>query len=614
MKTFGASRSVLYPALAAMTAATLFCGGAFAQRRPAGQGALHLQTYALRGPQDSAAKLYLGLDRPGGQAPAPEDFDRVWVQVRTPAGVPVETNRYTDVPVSGGQATINLGDVPLLDVVSVRVQTTLPDSGRSAALEGMTAVTELAVNPASVVVPDFEGFGAQMNGYLYAAQNDPTKGTGNLPPQDVQDVEAKVIHLHPGLVRIFLSPADFLPQNQDLLDSVYRTAELAQKAGTGINITWWYIDQAPASKPAEQQQLMQQDMQEFASTLQDLIQNHGVTGIRQITIQNEVDSTKIKPELYEQYYRLLDQYLHSDGLRDHIQFVGGDLVINNQKLWFDYMAQHMGDVLDGWSVHIYWNYWDPAYMISRLNGILAIYNSLPAQERKPLSITEYGVRGVKTVDGNKIEVPDPYRNGKLVPVDPGMYLDASGNQIPISETNIAAFQQAWFNMIAVNDGFVDLSKWDLYQAQYDFGYQDNSLIGYLFNPEPGQDRWPLRPAYFMQWLMANTTGQHWRVLGCSGSSGAKLISPFVGPWGARTLFAMSTDGAASAVTVGNLGRGQNFRVLVWNAKGKGQISPAGWVNTGATGTLTIQIPAQGVVALTNRRIEPTLPIYGAAKR
>jgi hypothetical protein len=586
-------RNMLYLALAAM-----LCGGASAQRGWTWQEGLHLESYALRGPQDTSAKLYLGVESEGSQAPTPSQFEHVWVQVRTPDGRPVETNTYADVPLSSGLAVIDLGDIPLLDVVSVHALAPVGYTGRSANLEGRTAVTEFAVNPTNVVVPDFEGFGAQMNGYLYAAQNDPTKGTGNVPPQDVQDLEAKVISLHPGLVRIFLSPADYLPGNQNLLDSVYSTAELAQRAGADVNITWWYIDQAPASQPAEQQQLMQQDMQEFASTLQDLIQNHGVTAIRQITIQNEVDSTKITPQLYEQYYRLLDQYLREDDLRDHIQFIGGDLVINNQKVWLDYMAQNMGDVLDGWSVHIYWSYWDAAYMISRLDGILAIYNSLPPQERKPLSITEYGVRGVKAVNGQTIMVPDPYRDGKLVAFDPGMYLDSSGNQIPMSETNVAGFQQAWFNMVSLNDGFVGLSKWDMYQAQYDFGYQDYSLIGYLFNPEPGQDRWSLRPSYFMQWLMANTTGQHWKVLGYSGTSGAKLITPFAGPWGARTLFAMSTDGSAATVTVGNLRPGQQFHVFVWNGDGSGQVSDGGWINAGSTGVVSIQTPAGGFVALT----------------
>src|SRR5690348_2538854 len=337
--------------------------------------------------------------------------------------------------------------------------------------------------------------------------------------------------MHPGLVRIFLSPAAYQSGDQYLMDSTYKTVELAQKAGAEINVTWWFIERAPNNDPVIQQQLMQQDMQEFASTLQDLVTNHGITNLRQITIQNEVNTSWVTPQLYEQYYRLLDQYLRAAGIRNQIKFVGGDLVINNQQTWFDYMATHMGDVLDGWSVHIYWNYWDTAYMQSRLNGILAIYNSISPDERKPLSVTEYGVRGIKTLNGQKIMDADPYRGGALTATLAGYYQAPDGSITPVNETNIAAYEQAWFNMQSVNDGFVGMSKWDFYRAQYDFSYQDYSLIGYLFNVAPGQDRWPLRPAYNMEWLMANTTGQHWQVLGQSGGSGAKLITPVRGPDG-----------------------------------------------------------------------------------
>jgi hypothetical protein len=340
-------------------------------------------------------------------------------------------------------------------------------------------------------------------------------------------------------------------------------------------------------------------MQEFANTLIDLVQNHHLSAVKQITIQNEVNTSWVKPELYEQYYRLLDQKLKDAGIRNQIKFVGGDLVINNQQTWFNYMAASMGDVLDGWSSHIYWNYWDTAYMQSRLNGILAVYNNIPAAERKPLFITEYGVRGIKTLNGQPIMDVDPYRNGAQTATIAGYYQDANGNITPVNETNIVGFEQAWFNMLSVNDGFAGLSKWDFYRAQYDFTYQDHSLIGYLFNPAQGQDRWPLRPAYYMEWLMANTTGQHWQVLGYSGASGAKLITPFRGPHGELTLFALSTDQAAASFSVGDLPAWTEFKVLIWNADGAGKVTNADRVNSGITGTVTINAPAGSLVALTN---------------
>jgi hypothetical protein len=239
-------------------------------------------------------------------------------------------------------------------------------------------------------------------------------------------------------------------------------------------------------------------------------------------------------------------------------------------------------------------------MITRLDGILAYMNTLKSEgyNTKPLSITEYGVRGYKTHDGVALKDPDPYRNGALVATAAGYYVNPDGTLTPVNETNIAGYEQAWFNMASVNDGFIGMSKWDFFRAQYDFSYQDHSLIGYLFNPTPDQDRWPLRPAYYMEWLMANTTGQHWQVLGQSGASGAKLITPFRGPNGALTLFVMSTDGSASPVTIGDLPRGTEFKVLVWNADGSGKVTDGGTVNAAGSGSVTVHTPAQGMVALT----------------
>ena len=580
--------------LAFLCALTLSCG-AQAQADP-----ISLQVYALRGPQDATAKLYLSVSSSG--AGGPQQFASVRVSVTAPDGQPQNAATYTQVAAPNGQAVIDIGDVRLL--ASLLVQVSIGTGEGARVLNGNTAVTEFAVTQ-NVAVPDFEGFGSQMNMHLYTALNDPSRGwTSNTPPEDLPNVEEKVKELKPGLVRIFLSPANYDPANQNRMDSFYKTVELAQSAGANVNITWWFLERAPKDDPVVQQQLIRQDMQEFAGTLTDLVVNHKLSAVKQITIQNEVNTSWVKQPLYEQCYRLLDQYLRTAGIRDRIKFVGGDLVINNQASWFQYMAAHMGDVLDGWSVHIYWNYWDTAYMRSRLSGILSIYNGIPIAQRKPLSITEYGVRGVKTIDAVPIKVPDPYRNGALVAVEPGMYVDAAGNQTPISETNLAAFEQAWFNILGAEDGFIGFSKWDMYRAQYDFGYQDHSLIGYVFNPDPGQDRWPLRPSYYMEWLMANTTGEHWQVLGQQGTSGAKLIVPFRSPVGDLTLFVLSTDQAEASFTIGDLPRGADFNVLLWNADGAGDISNAGTVNSGSSGAVTVHAPAGSLVALT------TLPSTG----
>jgi hypothetical protein len=572
-----------------------FCGIASAQE----QRPISLQTYALRGPQDTTANLHLSVLTPDGSTP-PQQLASVSVRSVGQDSQSQELVHVTGVDVSTGQAVIDLGDVPLGTALTVHAMVGQPGTPNPPnALNATTAVTEFAVEPQKVIVPDFEGFGAQMNMHLYTALNDPTRGwTSNTPPQDLPNVEQKVREMKPGLSRIFLSPANYDPANQNRMDSFYKTVELAQSVGAKVNITWWFLDHS--TNAATQETLTQTDMQEFAGTLIDLVVNHHLTCVQQITIQNEPSTTWLTKDLpvYREAYQLLDGYLRNAGIRNQVKFVGGDLIFNNQAIWFQYLAQNMGDLLDGWSVHIYWNYYQTWYMQQRLTDILAIYNSIPEDQRKPLSVTEYGVRGYKTVNGQTVQVPDPYRNGALV-VDPvGVFINPDGTTTPVNETVLVGFEQAWFNMQAANDGFIGFSKWDFYHAQYDFGYQDHSLIGYLFNPAPGQDRWPLRPAYYMEWLMANTTGQHWQVNGIDGSSAAKLVTPFRSPQGDLTVFALSTDQAAASFTIGNLPRGAEFNVFVWNADGTGQVSAIGKVNASGTGTVSVNAPAGSMVALT----------------
>ena len=566
----------------------------------AAQAASTLQAYALRGPQDSRAKLYLTVVTNDGSAP-PSQLAAVTVSTVGADGQPQDAATFTNVDAPGGQAVVDIGDVPLLTAVNVRV--TVGSAASPQALNATTAVSEFAVNPQAVVVPDFEGFGAQMNMHLYTALNDPSRGfVGNTPPMDLPNLEQKVANLHPGLSRIFLSPANYDPENQNRMDSFYKTVALAQQVGARVNITWWFVEHS--SNATTTQNLIHQDMQEFADTLVDLIVNHHYTAIKEITIQNEPSTVKWlnqDRDLYKECYQLLDQHLRDAGIRDQVKFVGGDLVVNNQAAWFDYLANNMGDLLDGWSVHIYWEYYQTWYMQDRLQGILNVYNSIPPELRKPLSITEYGVRGIRPYP-----FPNPYRNGAITNDPAGYYPENDGSHVPVNTTNIAAFEQAWFNMLSANDGFVGFSKWDMYQAEYDFTYQDHNLIGYVFGDlAPGQDRWPLRPAYYMEWLMSNTTGQHWQVLGASGSSANKLITPFRSPAGDLTVFAINPPDwqtydqfQSSTVTVGNLPRATELNVLVWNADGSGKVTNAGTVNSGGTGTVTVNVPAQSMVALT----------------
>ena len=144
-------------------------------------------------------------------------------------------------------------------------------------------------------------------------------------------------------------------------------------------------------------------MSRFAGVLEELVSTHGINNLRWVTIQNEPNTPGMKfvtPEVLDAIYRMLDRDLTALGVREQIRFMGGDLIQgsappapNSEAAWFTYMAERMVDVLDAYSVHIYWNYWDTARFVNRLDSVQEIVADLAEDQRKPLFITEYGVRG-----------------------------------------------------------------------------------------------------------------------------------------------------------------------------------------------------------------------------
>ena len=97
----------------------------------------------------------------------------------------------------------------------------------------------------------------------------------------------------------------------------------------------------------------------------------------------------------------------------------------------------MGDLLDAWSVHVYWDFWEPDKIDERLlREVRTIFGAIPDAQRRPLYITEFGVRGLEGFEGEPS-------------FEPGFWPDGT----PMSATNTAAFQQAWFNIRSAQLGY-----------------------------------------------------------------------------------------------------------------------------------------------------------------
>lgn len=608
----------LLPALLLVMLASSLCSGQDLTTTSSASASFTLDVYALRAPSDTHATLYIGVYPITSQIAPPVTLKDVLTRVTNTKGVLESTHDHQYVSSPGGMASIDLGDVPLLDTISVQVTVQTNQTVDTQVLQGQTAVTQFALNQRQVVVSDFHGYGAQMNQNLYAGISNATYT--NPAPSDVENVEAKVKDMDPGLCRVFLSSwaypgGKYYQYNPYMLDSFKKVVELAQAAGAQVEINWVSITHPPNLTDQQEEVYIDADMQNFADTVNDLVKNHGITAIKYLAIQNEPSTVKwINDDmpLYKYAYQQLENDLKQYGIRDQFKYMGDGLVLNgHEKDWYDFMSTQMNDLLDGWSEHIYWDYFDPGKITSRLQGILALVQAEKdaGNPTKPLFVTEYGVRGVKTYNGVAIKDPDPYKDGALEATAAGDYINPDGTLTPINETSVAAWEQAQMNMEAVNGGFAGLSKWDFYRAQYDFSYQDFSLIGYLFNPQEGQDQWPLRPAYYMEWLMAHTAGQQSQVLGQRGSADTLLITPFRSSSSDLTLFGLNTDYNATSpatISVGDLPANTTFNVLVWNSDGGGKVTSLGTLNSGPNGFVSFAAPAQGLTALTTAAV-PSLP-------
>jgi hypothetical protein len=437
-------------------------------------------------------------------------------------------------------------------------------------------VAEFRVSTTSVLVPSFAGYGAQFNHHVYSALS----RSAGVTDDNVADMEQKMRTLHPQFSRIFFTPQAF--SDPDKMQSFVRTVMFAQSVGTDINITWQGGTLSVAAGT----------VQKFADVLLDLVRNRGVTHLRWLTLQNEPNRTRITMDAYERQYRELDPYIQS--IRGQVKYMGGDLVRGpdtgppNQQAWFEYMATHMSDILDAYSIHVFWDYWDTQKIVDRLTEVREIVDALPESGRKPLYVAEYGVRGQRTFNG----APQ---------VDPGVWDDGT----PITQTNVSAFQHALFDVLAAQLGYSGTSKWDAYYGKYDNGTQAYYFIG------APQNGWPLYPMYNFMQLLTTTVKRQWQVVSVDAVPGTtRMLAGYLGKKKQQTVVGLDAAGAQLntvaptpvSYSIAGLPPAKPLNLLIWNEAGDGLVGPKHVVQSDAGGMVTIMVPQQGVFVLTSLRL------------
>jgi hypothetical protein len=472
-----------------------------------------------------------------------------------------------------------LAPMQLRSLLSTLAVVLVVGAAPAAATADGAPATEFVVRRDQVLVGDFGGFGGQMNQHVYANISG--------PPPTLPAMEEKVVALRPQLVRIFFHTSEWT--NADRMESFVRTVQLAERANAEINITW----------QGSTFEFAMRNMPRFADELAALVQRHGIERLW-VTMFNEPNTTARTLPEYEQVYRSLHRLLVERGVRDRIRFMGGDLTRSeqgpSQAEWLKYMASHMGDLLDAWSVHVYWDFWDTEKIDQRLmSEVRTIVSTIPPEQHRPLYVTEFGVRGLETFEGE-------------TSFNPGSWPDGTG----MSETEMSAFQHAWFNLRAAQLGYSGTVKWDLYPAKYDTGTQDFSALG------PAADGWPERPVYNLLQLLGITTeprgGHTVEVTTDAAGARGKLVTAYVSPANDVTVLGLHKAGGSISATshdpvtygLGGLPANASFRLLVWNGNGTGTNVDYGFFSTDANGAIEISVPKDAVFALTTTPIM-TLP-------
>jgi hypothetical protein len=423
--------------------------------------------------------------------------------------------------------------------------------------EVATAGSGFAVLTNQFAGPPLVGYGVEMSPYLTAPNPDQPVG-------DLADLERKLKALAPQHVRIFVMTDWWRPGNEPMRESFVRTCQLAQAAGATINVTLWHgwgNDPAGASKA-------------MAHLLQDLVVNRAVSAARYVTLQNEVNSTRITMQQYDAFYRMFDRDLRAVALRDRIQIVGGDLLRKNEGAWFQNLATELAGVCDGYSVHMYWEYPQAAdYLRRRMSEVAAIQEGLPTQARRPLYITEFGIRG-----------KDWHTRGN----EPGFF----DHGTPIAQSGVYALQIGWLMTEATRRGFVATVQWEA----YDVGYPRIQMhYGVLGEARAG---WPLRPSYQVLRLFTHTIAPGWRALTLDGDSGDVALAAVEGPKGGLTVMALNHSSEAQSISLAHLPQSLVFRHLLWTAADKDRLKDLGDFAGGAA-SLEVTLPAKSLTALSS---------------
>ena len=423
------------------------------------------------------------------------------------------------------------------------------------------------------VGPPIAGFGACMNPYLYAFPNTPDE----INPTQLADLEGKIKKLHPQFVRVFFlnswmendTDNSIAKNHAGMRQSLIKTIRLMQDSGATVLLQLWYDPQHYEDTDGVAKR--------FARHIAELRNDHGLTCIRYATIQNEPDEhfdDDITVGRYMQVYRSFDKALRDLHLREQIKIVGGDLVGEYPHHWLPLMASRIGDVVDGYSIHVYWEYWAIKPMRRRLQEVATLLEALPPKQRKPLYITEFGAHGFR---------PN-------FQIEPG----TSNEGKPVADVPVYSFEIAILMLDALNLGYAGTAQWDMVDIWYD-RKMSYGVIGSV------QNGFPEKPGYGLLSMFTHGVDPGWRAMTIDGQIEDVWIAGLRGKLKDDLgVFVLNRLKGAKRVTIGGVTPNHTLKLSTWNADGKGSLSATPqFVTADKKGVVTVTVPHEAVVLLSS---------------
>ncbi len=423
-------------------------------------------------------------------------------------------------------------------------------------------------------VEPFLGFGAQFFTQLFGEAGNP--GTVSAPL--LVELQNRVQQLKPGHSRIAVRLAATQPGAAGQVErrALMNTIALAQEGGANVNLTWWHGPYYRDPKnPTEAGFLGEEFMEAFADVIEEARRRFDC--VTHVTVQNEVNNqdigrkrrTPVSMAIYNRLYRFLDTALKARAdprhpakkLRGAVDFVGGDLLAgghiagSNQANWLKFMQDNMADILDGYSVHVYWTNGDYKKLERRLTQLLELRKEL--EIRLPLYVTEYGVRGANAGPKGR------FNSGRL-----------GGKNIEESSA----------------------AKWACYRV--DGRHRPERDWGMICG---ARKRFADTPTYRMTVLFNRLIDDNWKADGL-GRGEHTLVSVFKGPAGGQSAAVLNRGRELEAVTIDRLKPNATYFAAVWNRGGDGTVHSRKRVTTGPNGIAKVNVPGSGLVALSTRSL------------